>query len=108
MTDSRQRLKSLTSLLAIAVATGALLLIGPTASFAAGKHVGGGGNSGTSSISLVMLNSTDGLVHYGQQVTFKVTTTATTEPYVRLDCYEGGVWVLSTSSGFFASYQSLS
>jgi hypothetical protein len=88
------------------------LLVGTSAAFAAkgtsggagGKHGGGGAGSGSSSISLVLVNSTDGSAHYGQQVTFKVSTTATTEPFVRLDCYEGGVWVLSTSSGFFASY----
>ena len=63
-----------------------------------------GGSSGGSSLSLVLLNSTDGLAHYGQQVTFNVSTAATTQPYVRLDCYEGGVWTLSSSAGFFDGY----
>ena len=70
----------------------------------AGKRPGGGGTTGTSSISLVLLDSTDGTAHYGQQVTFNVSTTQTTEPYVRLNCYERKVWVLSSSAGFFESY----
>jgi hypothetical protein len=88
--------------LALAVVPAALAAKSGTSG--GGRHGGGGGTTGSSSLSLVLLNSTDGLPHYGQQVTFNVSTSATTEPYVRLDCYEGGVWVLSSSAGFFASY----
>src|SRR5438105_3149580 len=41
-----------------------------------GGH-GGGGTGGSSTLSLVLLNSTDGLPHFGQQVTFTVSTTVT-------------------------------
>jgi len=71
----------------------------------AGKGGGGkpgGGSSGA--ISLVLLNSTDGVVHYGQQVDFVVSTTATDMPYVRLNCYEGGVWVYTDSTGKYPDY----
>jgi hypothetical protein len=50
-----------------------------------------------------MLNSTDGLPHYGQQVTFNVTSSAT-QPFVSLNCYQGGVRVASGSAGFYAGY----
>ena len=82
------------------------VMLGLGASAYAAKGGGGGHprSGGASSLTLVLENSTDGLPHYGQVVTFKVSTTATTEPFVRLDCYEGGVWVLSSSAGFFASY----
>jgi hypothetical protein len=65
---------------------------------------GGGGSTGTSSLSLVLLNSTDGLPHWGQQVTFNVSTTATTQPNVSLDCYQNGTLVYGAVAGFYASY----
>jgi hypothetical protein len=69
---------------------------------------GGGGKppsgSGSSSLSLVLLDATDGLPHYGQRVTFRVSTTATTRPFVRLNCYQNGVWLYAASAGYFADY----
>ncbi len=65
---------------------------------------GGPGGDGNSSVSLVLVDSTDGLAHVGQQVTFAVTTTATASPFVSLNCYQGGVWVYTASAGFFAAY----
>jgi len=67
----------------------------------------GGGHKpapGTGTLSLVVLNSTDGVPHWGQQVTFKVSTTATTEPHVSLRCSQNGVVVYSAQSGYYASY----
>ena len=55
----------------------------------------------TSSISLVLLNSTDGYAHYGQSVTFNVSTTATSEPWVNLKCYQNGVLVAEGWNGYF-------
>jgi hypothetical protein len=60
---------------------------------------GGGGTSGTSSISgPVMVNDVNGngLPNYGDTVTFNVSTTATTEPFVNLICYQNGVLVYNT------------
>jgi hypothetical protein len=65
---------------------------------------GGGGTSSSSSLSLVLLNSTDGLPHYGQNVTFNPSTTVTTRPYVKLDCYQNGVWVYDQWAGFYAGF----
>ena len=75
-----------------------------TPTFAAKGHGGGTTSSGTSSLTLVLLNSTDGLPHWGQQVTFNVSTTATTEPYVTLYCYQNGKQVYSSWAGFYPSY----
>lgn len=60
--------------------------------------------SSSSSLKLVLLNSTDGLPHYGQSVTFQVSTTATTQPNVSLQCFQGGTLVYSAESGFYPSY----
>jgi hypothetical protein len=61
----------------------------------------GGGTSATSSISLVVLNSPDGLAHWGGEVTFNVATTATTQPFVNLLCSQNGVLVAEGWLGYF-------
>jgi hypothetical protein len=66
----------------------------------AAKHGGGGGGT----VNLVLLDSTDGLAHWGQRVTYTVSTTATAYPYVSTTCFKGTTLVLSTSAGFYASY----
>src|SRR5215210_539379 len=91
---------------ALTAALAALLLaLAPAAM--AGKGGGGktGGTTGGtgSSLSLVLLNSTDGLPHYGQTVTFTVSTTSD-RPYVSVNCYQGGAWVYAASAGFFPDY----
>jgi hypothetical protein len=55
-------------------------------------------------MTLVLLNSTDGLPHHGQQVRFDVSTTATTEPHVSLKCYQAGTLVYTAQTGYYASY----
>ncbi len=65
---------------------------------------GNGGTTNTSSLTVVLLNSTDGLAHFGQSVTFSVSTTATSYPNVKLDCYQNGTWVYEAAAGFYASY----
>ena len=97
--------------IALAAAIGALVLTLVPVAFAAkgggggpGKPGGGGTGTGGGTLSLVLLNSTDGLAHQGQHVTFTVATTATTSPYVKLNCYQNGAWVYTASVGFFASY----
>jgi hypothetical protein len=77
----------------------------PVALAAKGGHHGGGGTTtgGTGTISLVLLNSTDGLAHFGQKVTFNVSTTSTTQPWVTLKCYQNGTLVGQQSNGMFAT-----
>jgi hypothetical protein len=69
----------------------------------ASKGVQRGPNRVNGTIRLVLLESTDGLPHYGQHVTFDVATTATAKPWVELDCYKGGVHVYQDRRGFFES-----
>jgi hypothetical protein len=82
-----------------------LLVLAPSAF--AGKGSGGpsggkhGGTAGTGTISLVLLDSTDGLAHYGQHVTFNISTTATNQPWVHLQCYQNGSMVAEGWDGYF-------
>jgi hypothetical protein len=62
---------------------------------------GGGGTTSASSISLVVLNPPGGLAHWGGEVTFNVSTTATEQPFVNLLCYQNGVRVLNGWEGYF-------
>ena len=64
-----------------------------------GGKPGGGGGGGT--IELVLLNSADGVANYGEQVTFRVSTSATSYPYVTLTCTQGGSLVYKASKGIF-------
>jgi hypothetical protein len=82
-----------------------LALVLVPAALAAKGH-GGGGNTGTggsSSISgpvMVTDTATPGL-SFGDTVTFEVSTTATSQPYVNLLCYQNGVLVMNSWNGFF-------
>jgi hypothetical protein len=78
----------------------------------AGKPGGGGGGGGhhtsgttyTGSLTgPVLLNSTDGLPHWGQQITFDVSSNA---PYyfVELDCYQSTTLVYASSVGFYPGW----
>ncbi|PYQ63663.1 MAG: hypothetical protein DMF54_16145 [Acidobacteria bacterium] len=94
-------------LVGIAVVIGVTSIIGfntlntvPVASHNA-SH---GGGTGTSTLNLALLNSTDGLPHYGQQITFTVSTEATTEPHVSVACSQNGIVVYRNDAGYYASY----
>jgi len=69
----------------------------------------------TSSLSLVVLASTSSgalaaatsstpVAHWGDAITFDVSTTATDMPYVTLNCYVDGVWVLTGTRGFYPDF----
>ena len=89
----------------IVIVTLVLAAVSATPAFAAKRGGSGGGTTtGSSSLALVLLNSTDGLPHWGQQITFTVSTTATSEPHVSVSCSQNGALVYSASAGFFASY----
>lgn len=91
------------ALLWIAVLALSLALV--PAAFAKGKPGGGGGGTtgGNGTISLVMVSDADanGLPNYGDTITFAVSTTATTQPYVTVNCYQGSTLVYQQSSGIF-------
>jgi hypothetical protein len=89
-----------TRVFAAAAICGLVLAIAPAA--LASKGGSGGGAKGAS-ISLVVLDSADGLPHFGGQVTFDVSTTVT-QPWVNLSCYQDGAWVSGQWHGFFPGY----
>jgi hypothetical protein len=66
-----------------------------------GGHKPGGGGGGGGSISLLMVNPLDTVANWGDQVTFNVSTTATTQPWVNLQCFQNGVLVAQGWNGFF-------
>jgi hypothetical protein len=85
----------------------ALVPVALAAKSGGGHHGGGGsGTSGSSSLSLVMVNDLNGngAPNYGDTVTFNASTTATTEPHVRLQCFQSGALVYSAQAGMYASY----
>jgi hypothetical protein len=90
---------------ALVTALLALLIAAPSAFAGKGGKPGGGGGTTTtgSSLTLVLLDSTDGVAHQGQRVTFNVTT-SNTRPFVRVDCYSGSTWIYTASAGFFPDY----
>ena len=96
-----RRLALAVSILALALAAA----LAPAALAAKGSGGGGKPTSGSSSsLSLVLLNSNDGLPHWGQQVRFDVSTTATNEPHVSLKCSQNGSLVYTAQTGYYDSY----
>jgi hypothetical protein len=91
------------SRIALCAAVLALVVILIPAALAKGKPGGGTGGTtgGSGTISLVLLNSTDGLPHVGQKVTFDVSTTATTQPWVEVKCFQNGALVYDASNAMF-------
>lgn len=77
--------------------------LGTAGAATAGKSTARDGRrSGT--LTLVLLESTDGQAHYGQDVTFRMTTTATDKPLVQANCKQNGVLVYTHSAGFYPNY----
>ena len=108
MTTSSRTLRLVLTALALVA-----LIVVPTALAAKGGGGGNGGGKGggknggsASSLALVMVDdaNVDGLPNYGETITFDVSTTATTEPYVNVVCSQGGSTVYGASAGFFDSY----
>ena len=84
--------------LALALAPGAFAAKG------GGGKGGGGSHTATSSMNLVLLDSTDGVPHHGQRVRFDVSTTATTQPHVSVNCYQGTELVYIAATGYYEGY----
>src|SRR4051812_48659661 len=70
-------------------------------SLAKGKPVRGGTGTGTMSVVMVTDKNQDGLPNFGDIITFKVSTTATTSPWVKLECFQNGISVSRESDGIF-------
>lgn len=88
--------------IAVALVAVVALVAGPATAGGKGKGKGGGKPSaGGGTISLVLLESTDGVAHYNQWIRFNVSTAATTEPWVNLKCFQGGTLVAQGWEGYF-------
>jgi hypothetical protein len=86
----------------------ALLVVGLIAGTAfAGKGGGKGGggkpsSGGSGTISApVNVDPADTSINYGDRIRFDISTTSTTEPWVKLRCYQGGTLVATGSEGYF-------
>jgi len=81
-----------------------VLAAAPAAVAGRGKGRGGGGGTttgGSGSLSMVMVTRTaDGLPHWGNVVTFRLTTTLS-QPWVHLVCSQSGVVVAQGWNGYF-------
>jgi hypothetical protein len=66
-----------------------------------GNKPSGGGSSSITGPVMVVDNNGDGLPNWGDYVTFNISTTATTTPFVNLNCYQNGVEVASGWKGFW-------
>jgi hypothetical protein len=106
------RIRSVLSHTAQAVAEGALisiLVVGLMVGTAFAAKGGGGGHhstsGGTGTISLVMVVDANGdsLPNFRDKVTFNVSTTATSQPWVTLKCYQSGSLVYKASNGIFST-----
>lgn len=84
----------------------ALALV-PAAIAAKGGNGGGKPNGGSTSGSSIQLAplvydaNGNSLPNHGDVVTFNVSTTATTEPFVNVRCYQNGALVLNSWQGYF-------
>ena len=88
---------ALTAAVVVAVAFGALT----PAATARGPRPS---TSTNSSLELVVVNGPDGVPNWGEDVTFKVSQTATDEPHVDLNCSQNGTNVYGATTGYYASY----
>ena len=87
-----------------------LLVVGLMAGTAFAARGGGGGKgkpppAGSGTIALVMVTDANGngTANYGDVVTFNISTTATSEPWVNLVCSQNGVIVAEGWNGYFAA-----
>ena len=84
----------------------ALVPVALAAKGGGGGKPGGSGTTGSSSLSLAMVTDQNGngLPNWADTVTFNVSTTATTQPHVSLQCSQSGVLVYTTQTGYYAGY----
>jgi hypothetical protein len=76
------------------------LIVGSTFAAKGGSQI----TSTGSSLTLAMVDPSDTVANQGDQVTFAVSTTATSQPWVKLNCYQDGAWVSTATAGFFEAY----
>ncbi len=70
-----------------------------------GSRPGGGGSGGgTLVLKMVRDANANATPNWNDVITFDVSTTATSQPYVLVNCSQGGSGVYTASAGFFAAY----
>ena len=69
-----------------------------------GKKGGGQTSGGSGSLTLTDLTRTDNVPHWGDRITFTVSTTATTEPNVNVTCTQNGTVVYGAVTGYYPTY----
>ena len=77
------------------------LALVPAALAGKGKPGGGGGGGTITGPVLVTDVNGNGAADFGDTVTFNESTTATSQPYVNVLCYQNGVQVMNSWNGFF-------
>jgi hypothetical protein len=65
---------------------------------------GGGTTGGTGSLTLRVLTGSDTTPNWGEDITFTVSTTATSEPNVNVKCSQNGNVVYGAVTGYYDSY----
>ncbi len=107
------RIRSVLKHSTMAVLEGALvaslvvgLMAGTALAGKGGGHKPGGGATGSGSLAWQMVTDNDGngAPNWSDTITFKVSTTATTEPHVNLTCSQGGTVVYGAATGYYDSY----
>ena len=110
-TRDARRGRTILSALAVGLLGAALIsgtaLAGKPSGGGGGKGNGGGGSTGgTGTVALatplVVDHNGNGLPNYTDVVTFNISTTATTTPYVNLVCTQNGVLVANGWRGYWA------
>ena len=104
-TRNARRGRTILSAIAVGLLAAALVSGTVAAGKGGGHHGGGGTTTGGGTISLAPLvvdNNGNGLPNYTDVVTFNISTTATTTPYVNLVCTQNGVLVASGWRGYWA------
>jgi len=69
----------------------------------AAKSGGGGHTTASGTFSLVLVDSTDGVAHWSQHITFNASSTATYY-FVRVNCSQSGALVYQQSIGFYVGW----
>jgi hypothetical protein len=80
-----------------------MLVVGLIAGTALASKPGAGSTSGTSTLTLVLADDVagDGVVNWGDTVTFNVSTSATSSPQVSLNCYQGSSLVYNANAAWY-------
>lgn len=110
--DPRGKLGLLATVLVLTLVLSTLLAAPTLAARKNSPGGGGGGNGGggsatsSGSLALVMVNDLngDGSPDWSDTITWSISTSDTTTPYVSVSCYQNGTNVYNTSAGFFADY----